>query len=147
MAERIIKLPDVGEGVAEAEVAEWHVAVGDTVREDQVLAAVTTDKVTVEIPSPVSGRVVALGAATGTVLAVGAELINRPEVAIIGVNKVAARPTWRGGTTVPRQMMNLSPSFDRRVIGGRGGGPVHPADHGAAGRPGADLHAGRPRGR
>lgn len=76
MAERIIKLPDVGEGVAEAEVAEWHVSVGDTVREDQVLAAVTTDKVTVEIPSPFSGRVVALGAAAGSVLAVGAELVR-----------------------------------------------------------------------
>ncbi|MGI4955165.1 MAG: dihydrolipoamide acetyltransferase family protein [Janthinobacterium lividum] len=76
MAERIIKLPDVGEGVAEAEVAEWHVAVGDMVQEDQVLAAVTTDKVTVEIPSPVAGRVVALGAASGSILAVGAELVR-----------------------------------------------------------------------
>ena len=76
MAERIIKLPDVGEGVAEAEVSEWHVAVGDTVAEDQVLAAVTTDKVTVEIPSPVAGRVVALGAEAGSVLAVGAALVR-----------------------------------------------------------------------
>ncbi|MGI4952048.1 MAG: dihydrolipoamide acetyltransferase family protein [Janthinobacterium lividum] len=76
MAERIIKLPDVGEGVAEAEVSEWHVAVGDAVREDQVLAAITTDKVTVEIPSPVAGTVTALGAAAGTILAVGAELLR-----------------------------------------------------------------------
>jgi 2-oxoisovalerate dehydrogenase E2 component (dihydrolipoyl transacylase) len=52
MAERIIKLPDVGEGVAEAEVSEWHVAVGDAVREDQVLAAITTDKATESPPSP-----------------------------------------------------------------------------------------------
>lgn len=80
MAERIIKLPDVGEGVAEAEVSEWHVAVGDAVREDQILAAITTDKVTVEIPSPASGTVLALGAAAGTILAVGAELL-RLEVA------------------------------------------------------------------
>ena len=55
MGEHIIKLPDVGEGVAEAELVEWHVKVGDIVREDQVLAAVMTDKATVEIPSPVAG--------------------------------------------------------------------------------------------
>ena len=58
MGIRIIKLPDVGEGVAEAEVVEWHVKVGDSVLEDQLLAAVMTDKATVEIPSPVAGSVV-----------------------------------------------------------------------------------------
>ena len=61
MAEHIIKLPDVGEGVAEAELVEWHVKVGDLVREDAVLAAVMTDKATVEIPSPADGEVVWLG--------------------------------------------------------------------------------------
>ena len=54
MGTRIVKLPDVGEGVAEAEIVEWHVAVGDSVLEDQVLAAVMTDKATVEIPTPVA---------------------------------------------------------------------------------------------
>ena len=58
MAEHVIKLPDVGEGVAEAELVEWHVKVGDLVREDAVLAAVMTDKATVEIPSPIDGEVV-----------------------------------------------------------------------------------------
>lgn len=52
MAERIIKLPDVGEGIAEAELVEWHVKIGDIIREDDLLAAVMTDKATVEIPSP-----------------------------------------------------------------------------------------------
>ena len=61
MGTRIIKLPDVGEGVAEAEIVEWHVKVGESVLEDQLLAAVMTDKATVEIPSPVAGTVVALG--------------------------------------------------------------------------------------
>ena len=56
MAERIIKLPDVGEGIAEAELVEWHVKVGDIVREDDLLAAVMTDKATVEIPSPSTAR-------------------------------------------------------------------------------------------
>src|SRR6186713_3166365 len=83
MGIRIIKLPDVGEGVAEAEIVEWHVGVGQSVLEDQLLAAVMTDKATVEIPSPVAGTVVALGAA------VGAELV-RLEVAGEGSQDVAA---------------------------------------------------------
>src|SRR5208282_4420223 len=73
---RSIKMPDVGEGVAEAEIVEWAVKVGDLVREDQVVAAVMTDKATVEIPTPVAGSVLALGGAVGDVLAVGAELVR-----------------------------------------------------------------------
>ncbi len=76
MAERTIKLPDVGEGVAEAELVEWHVKVGDLVREDAVLAAVMTDKATVEIPSPVDGEVAWLGAGVGDTVTVGAPLVK-----------------------------------------------------------------------
>ncbi|MBV8798083.1 MAG: 2-oxo acid dehydrogenase subunit E2 [Hyphomicrobiales bacterium] len=76
MGVRSIKMPDVGEGVAEAEIVEWAVKVGDLVREDQVVASVMTDKATVEIPTPVAGSVLALGGAVGDVLAVGAELIR-----------------------------------------------------------------------
>ena len=91
MGIRIIKLPDVGEGVAEAELVEWHVEVGQSVLEDQLLAAVMTDKATVEIPSPVAGTVVALGGEVGGTLAVGAELV-RLEVAGEGNEEVAAAP-------------------------------------------------------
>jgi 2-oxoisovalerate dehydrogenase E2 component (dihydrolipoyl transacylase) len=76
MAEHVIKLPDVGEGVAEAELVEWHVKVGDLVREDAILGAVMTDKATVEIPSPVEGEVTWLGAEVGDVIAVGSELVR-----------------------------------------------------------------------
>ena len=76
MGVRSIKMPDVGEGVAEAEIVEWAVKVGDLVKEDQVVAAVMTDKATVDIPTPVAGSVLALGGAVGDVLAVGAELIR-----------------------------------------------------------------------
>jgi 2-oxoisovalerate dehydrogenase E2 component (dihydrolipoyl transacylase) len=76
MGEYTIKLPDVGEGVAEAEIVEWHVEIGDLVREDTLLAAVMTDKATVEIPSPVDGEVLWLGAAIGDRIAVGAPLIR-----------------------------------------------------------------------
>ena len=76
MAERVVRLPDVGEGVAEAEIVAWHVKVGDMAREDQPLVDVMTDKATVEIPSPASGRIVALGGAVGEMLAVGGELVR-----------------------------------------------------------------------
>jgi len=91
MGIRVIKLPDVGEGVAEAELVEWHVEIGQSVLEDQLLAAVMTDKATVEIPSPVAGTVVALGGEVGGVIAVGAELV-RLEVAGEGDRDVAAAP-------------------------------------------------------
>ena len=76
MAEHVIKLPDVGEGLAEAEIVELHVKVGDLVRENDVLAAVMTDKATVEIPSPVEGRVQWIGVEVGQVVAVGSPLIR-----------------------------------------------------------------------
>jgi 2-oxoisovalerate dehydrogenase E2 component (dihydrolipoyl transacylase) len=76
MGEHLIKMPDVGEGIAEAELVEWHVKVGDLVREDAVLAAVMTDKATVEIPSPVDGEILWLGAEIGDVVAIGSPLIR-----------------------------------------------------------------------
>ncbi|KKW66940.1 branched-chain alpha-keto acid dehydrogenase subunit E2 [Lampropedia cohaerens] len=71
-----IKMPDIGEGIAEVELVAWHVQVGDVVQEDQNLAEVMTDKAAVEIPSPVAGRVLALGGQLGEMIAVGAELIR-----------------------------------------------------------------------
>ncbi|MEQ1955260.1 dihydrolipoamide acetyltransferase family protein [Mesorhizobium sp. CN2-181] len=76
MAEHTIKLPDVGEGVAEAELVEWHVKIGDLVREDSLLAAVMTDKATVEIPSPVEGEIVWLGGEIGETIAVGSPIVR-----------------------------------------------------------------------
>jgi len=76
MGERIIKLPDVGEGIAEAELVEWHVKIGDIVREDDLLAAVMTDKATVEIPSPVEGEVTWVGAEVGDTVAIGSALVK-----------------------------------------------------------------------
>src|SRR5688572_15989822 len=106
MGRRIGKLPDVGEGVAEAEVVEWHVEVGQSVLEDQILAAVMTDKATVEIPSPVAGTVVALGAEVGSVLAVGAELV-RLEVASAGTEDVVAAPRQ---AAVPESAVSAPPA-------------------------------------
>src|SRR5574337_583235 len=72
----VIKVPDIGEGIAEVEIAEWHVAPGDTVDEDQLLVDVMTDKATVQVPSTIAGQVVELGGAIGDTLAVGAMLIR-----------------------------------------------------------------------
>ena len=76
MGIHIIKMPDIGEGIAEVELVAWNVQVGEQVSEDQILADVMTDKATIEIPSPVHGKVLALGGAAGQVMAVGAELIR-----------------------------------------------------------------------
>jgi 2-oxoisovalerate dehydrogenase E2 component (dihydrolipoyl transacylase) len=85
MGEFIIKMPDVGEGVAEAELVEWHVKTGDPVREDMVIAAVMTDKATVEIPSPVNGTVTWLGGEVGDRIAVKAPLVRIETAGEIGV--------------------------------------------------------------
>jgi len=76
MAVLEIKVPDVGEGVTEVELVEWHVKPGDMLREDDVIAAVMTDKATVEIPSLYAGKVLSLGGALGETLAVGAVLLT-----------------------------------------------------------------------
>ncbi len=76
MANQTIKMPDIGEGIAEVELVAWHVKVGDKVAEDQILADVMTDKATVEIPSHVAGTVISLDAAVGQVVAVGTVIIH-----------------------------------------------------------------------
>ncbi|MEC7760612.1 MAG: dihydrolipoamide acetyltransferase family protein [Pseudomonadota bacterium] len=76
MAERTFKLPDIGEGIAEAELADWLVKVGDVVQEDDLICEVTTDKATVEIPASASGRVIWLGGAPGETMAIGGDLIR-----------------------------------------------------------------------
>ncbi|RNJ61718.1 MAG: 2-oxo acid dehydrogenase subunit E2 [Porphyrobacter sp. IPPAS B-1204] len=75
MAKFIFKMPDVGEGVAEAEVVEWHVKVGDRVEEDQHLVDVMTDKATIDIESPVAGTVVDVAGEVGDVIAIGSMLL------------------------------------------------------------------------
>ncbi|WP_300514291.1 dihydrolipoamide acetyltransferase family protein [Aliiroseovarius sp.] len=71
-----IRLPDIGEGITEAELTEWTVKPGDIVKEDDVLAIVMTDKAAVEVPSSVDGKVIELGGEIGTLMAVGAVLIR-----------------------------------------------------------------------
>jgi 2-oxoisovalerate dehydrogenase E2 component (dihydrolipoyl transacylase) len=75
MARYEFKLPDIGEGIAEAEIVAWHVKVGDTVKEDQQLADMMTDKATVEMESPVSGRVIEVAGEVGDQISIGSVLV------------------------------------------------------------------------
>ena len=70
------KLPDIGEGIAEAEIVAWHVKVGDRIEEDQPIADMMTDKATVEMESPVSGVVTAVAGEAGDVVAIGSMLVE-----------------------------------------------------------------------
>lgn len=83
------RLPDIGEGVAEAEIVKWLVAVGDPVREDQPLVEVLTDKASVEIPSPRAGTIARLGGAEGATVPVGSVLV---EIEVAGDSPVPAPP-------------------------------------------------------
>jgi len=76
MGTHIIKMPDIGEGIVEVELVAWRVQPGDQITEDQIVADVMTDKATVEIPSPVHGKVLALGGEAGQLMAVGSELVR-----------------------------------------------------------------------
>lgn len=84
-----VRLPDVGEGIAEAELVEWNVEVGDVVREDEILAAVMTDKATVEIPSPVEGKVLWLASEVGGQVAIGSALVR---IEVEGVGEAPEEP-------------------------------------------------------
>lgn len=109
MGEYVIKLPDVGEGVAEAELVEWHVKIGDLVREDAVLAAVMTDKATVEIPSPVDGEILWLGAEIGDTVAIGSPIVRL---------KVAGEGNVVAGAKSPEVKAAPTPTPDPSPQGG-----------------------------
>jgi 2-oxoisovalerate dehydrogenase E2 component (dihydrolipoyl transacylase) len=80
----IFRLPDLGEGLAEAEIVEWHVKVGDHVRVDQPMVSVETAKAVVEVPAPFTGTVTALRGAPGDIIPTGAPLIEFDSGTVVG---------------------------------------------------------------
>ena len=76
MAKYEFKLPDIGEGVVEGEIVEWHISIGDTVKEDDPVVDIMTDKATVTIPSPIDGTVLSLSGDIGDMVPVGTTLIS-----------------------------------------------------------------------
>ncbi len=92
MARFTFKLPDIGEGISEAEIVAWHVAVGDRVEEDSPIADMMTDKATVEMESPVTGVVVELAGEVGDQVSIGAALVVIETDAVDVVDEVVAAP-------------------------------------------------------
>ena len=111
MTDHVVKVPDIGEGIAEVELVEWHVAVGDTIVADQVLADLMTDKATVEVPSPVAGRVTARTGEPGDKLAVGSAFVRiATEGAGAAAVAVAARVAAASATSpAPRSAIAAPP--------------------------------------
>jgi len=111
MGTYVFKLPDVGEGTAEAEIVAWHVKVGDVIQEDQNLVDVMTDKATVEMTSPVSGKVVALHGEPGEMAPVGAPLV---QLEVEGAGNVkgngASAPAAKPEAKKEEKRSSLSPS-------------------------------------
>src|SRR5437868_625351 len=123
MGRYVFKLPDVGEGTAEAEIVAWHVKVGDKIEEDQNLVDVMTDKATVEMTSPVTGVVVSLHGAPGEMATVGAPLA---ELDVEGAGNAEAAASSRSPPppTPPPQggRGNASIPLPPSGGGGQGGG-------------------------
>jgi len=104
MARLDFKLPDIGEGVAEAEIVEWHAAVGDALKEGQVVASVMTDKATVEMEAPADGTLLERGGDVGDTLAVGATLfaIDAPSLSTADAAQSASRAAKPETRALPR---------------------------------------------
>jgi 2-oxoisovalerate dehydrogenase E2 component (dihydrolipoyl transacylase) len=115
MGTYVIRTPDIGEGIAEVELVAWHVKPGDMVKEDQVLADVMTDKATVEIPSPVSGKVMELVGDIGQQVAVGSDLV-RLEVEGAGNEKPTATKAKAPEAVAPAQAGGQRASVTEKTL-------------------------------
>ncbi|MBV8306090.1 MAG: 2-oxo acid dehydrogenase subunit E2, partial [Gammaproteobacteria bacterium] len=109
MSRYVFKLPDLGEGTVEAEIVGWRVKPGDTVAEDDVLVEVMTEKAAVEVPSPVSGRVVSTNGAPGEMVPVGAELIVLDTSAAGGATAAPVKPAAATAPAAPTASAAAAP--------------------------------------
>jgi 2-oxoisovalerate dehydrogenase E2 component (dihydrolipoyl transacylase) len=104
MARYEFKLPDIGEGIAEAEIVAWHVKVGESVTEDQQLADMMTDKATVEMESPVAGKVLEVAGEVGDMIPIGSVLVV--------IETAAEEPIADGMAEVPEPLEDVVPTTD-----------------------------------
>ena len=137
MSRYVFKLPDLGEGTVSAEIVAWHVKPGDTVEEEQVLAEVMTEKAAVEVPSPVSGRVLSTTGAPGEMVAVGAELIVFETDAGAPAAPQPAAPAPARATPVPAPEVPAPPPA--AAAAARGRVMTSPANRRRAHEAGVDL--------
>lgn len=113
MSQHVFKMPDLGEGTVEAEIVAWHVKAGDTVAEDQIIVEVMTDKAAVEVPAPVSGRVLSVSGVPGDKIPVGSPLIVFETDVAGGAGEISAPSALGAGNAGSSR--------------GAGGGTVAPA--------------------
>jgi 2-oxoisovalerate dehydrogenase E2 component (dihydrolipoyl transacylase) len=125
------RLPDLGEGLAEAEIVEWHVKVGDHVRVDQPMVSVETAKAVVEVPAPFSGIVTALRGAPGDIVPTGAPLIEFDSGTVVGSMPATSEEEFVESVTVGGEHRHGSVARGRAV----------PAARALAKRLGVDLAA------
>ena len=88
MGRYVVKVPDIGEGMTEAEIVAWHVAPGQVIREEDPLVDVMTDKATVELPAPIAGTVVAIHGTPGEKRPVGSELVELDVVGAVAIREL-----------------------------------------------------------
>ncbi len=156
MTQYTFKLPDLGEGTVEAEISEWHVKVGESVEEDQVIVDMMTDKAAVEIPSPVSGRIVSVHGDAGDMVPVGSALVifdtqaSPDEATSVPEAPAPSAPTPAPAVTTPQtpQVPAVAAHATAKTPGRR---PItSPAIRRRAREAGVDLHqvtGSGPRGR
>jgi 2-oxoisovalerate dehydrogenase E2 component (dihydrolipoyl transacylase) len=108
MGRYVFKLPDVGEGTAEAEIVAWHVALGQTIEEDAPLVDVMTDKATVEMTSPVAGKVIEINGAPGDMAVVGSGIL---------VLEVDGAGNAAGAASAPAAQTPERPTESREAVG------------------------------
>src|SRR5258708_3998190 len=109
MGRYVVKLPDIGEGMTEAEIVAWHVKPGQAIREEDPLVEIMTDKATVELPAPVAGTVVAINGKPGEKRPVGSELVVLDVTGEGNVAAAAPHPPVAAATGPP------SPAVRERV--------------------------------
>ena len=118
MARFTFKLPDIGEGIAEAEIVAWHVAIGDRVEEDQNIADMMTDKATVEMESPVAGTIVSLAGEVGDQVPIGSALVIIETDADAEADEVEAAPASAEQTEVAEQYEAENPGVEEAEAAG-----------------------------
>jgi 2-oxoisovalerate dehydrogenase E2 component (dihydrolipoyl transacylase) len=114
MARYEFKLPDIGEGIAEAEIVAWHVKVGDAVAEDQQLADMMTDKATVEMESPVAGKVLEVAGEVGDMIPIGSVLVVIETEGAMPTDAPAEEPIADGMAEVPEALETVAPVTEER---------------------------------
>ena len=119
MARYVFKLPDLGEGTVEAEIVTWRVKPGDEVAEDDVIVEVMTEKAAVELPAPVTGKIVSTTGQPGDMVAVGAELVVLETASGAAAAGAAAEPTGRAGSAGPAEPAGREESATRAESAGR----------------------------